>query len=301
MTTVKVTPKDKLSEILKQIGPNTRVLMSEGIYREKVEISVPDIEFIGEDSEKTAIVWGDYAKKLDPEGVELNTFRTYTSAVLANNITFRNLAIVNDSKEPEKRGQEVALTVYGDNFYAENCNFISTQDTLFCGPLPPDLIERYDGFLKDELRGGNYQRQIFKNCCIAGSVDFIFGCGDALFEKCELRSVFDVRGHGYVAAPAHSLSQEIGFVFSECRFTCEENVREGSIFLARPWRDYGKASFIDCQYGKHISKEGFDKWNDTDRDKTARFSEWGADRDGRVPWSNVILDKEKDLLMDYFK
>lgn len=301
MTTIKVIPQEKLSEILLHVKPNTRIILSEGTYREKIEINVPNIEIIGESADKTVIVWDDYAKKLDPFGVEFNTFRTYTAAVTADNVILKNLTVANDSLKPEKKGQEVALTVYGDNFYAEDCRFISTQDTVFCGPLPQDLIERYDGFLKDELRSGNYQRHIFKNCFIAGNVDFIFGCADALFQDCEIRSVFDVRGHGYVAAPAHALSQEIGFVFGNCRFTCEDSVAEGSIFLARPWRDYGKASFIDCMYGKHISKEGFDKWNDTERDKTARFSEWGVDREGRVPWSKSLTENEKKQLLVFFK
>lgn len=301
MTTVKAAPRGRLSDILSKAQPNTRILLSEGTYREKIEINVPNIEIIGAGADKTVIVWDDYAKKLDPSGVELNTFRTYTAAVTADNVILKNLTVANDSLKPEKKGQEVALTVYGDSFYAEDCCFISTQDTVFCGPLPQDLIERYDGFLKDELRGGNCQRHIFKKCFIAGNVDFIFGCADALFRDCEIRSVFDVRGHGYVAAPAHAITQEIGFVFDKCRFTCEDSVAEGSIFLARPWRDYGKASFIDCLYGKHISKEGFNKWNDTERDKTARFSEWNADREGRVPWSKVLTEKEKDRLLSYFK
>lgn len=301
MKTVKITPQDKLSEILLRAEPHTRILLSEGIYREKIEISVPDLELVGEGAEKTVIIWDDYAKKLDPSGTELNTFRTYTAAVTADNVTLKSLTVANDSFEPEKKGQEVALTVYGDGFYAEDCRFTSTQDTVFCGPLPRDLIERYDGFLKDALRTGNAQRHIFRNCFIAGNVDFIFGCADALFEDCEIRSVFDVRGHGYVAAPAHALSQKIGFVFNRCRFTGEDRVAEGSVFLARPWRDHGKASFISCQYGKHISKEGFDKWNDTERDKTARFAEWGTDREGRVPWSSALSEGEKGRILDYFR
>lgn len=301
MTTFNVTPKDKLSDILPKLNPNTQVFLSAGIYREKVEIKTPNIELIGESPEKTVIVWDDYAKKLDSKGVEFNTFRTYTTAVLADNVKMKNLSVVNDSKKPEEKGQEVALSVVGDNFYADNCHFISTQDTIFCGPLPDDLIERYKGFLKDELRRGGAMRQCFKNCYIAGNVDFIFGCGDSLFENCEICSVFDVRGHGYAAAPAHALNQEIGFVFNNCRFICEDKVSDGSIFLARPWRDYGKASFIGCQYDRHISKEGFDKWNDTNRDKTARFAEWGVSGEGRVSWSKILSDQEKNILLNYFK
>ena len=58
---------------------------------------------------------------------------------------------------------------------------------------------------------------------------------------------------------------------------------DGSIYLARPWRDYGLCRFENCTYGPHISPLGFDKWNDTDRDRTARFYETPA-VEGRVKW-----------------
>lgn len=300
MTVISLTPDDSISEVLKTVKPHSCIVLAPGVYREKIEISVPDIEITGHASEDTKIVWDDYATKLDENGNELITFRTYTIAVLAPRVTFRNLTVENDALSPEIKGQEVALTVYADGFLAEDCRFISTQDTVFCGPLPPDLIERYDGLLKDALRTGEYQRQIFRNCLIAGNVDFIFGCGDALFDSCEIRSVYDVRGHGYTAAPAHALEQETCFVFNDCRFTCEDTVADGSIFLARPWRDYGKCSFINCEYGRHISAEGFDKWNDTERDKTARFAEYGNIPDGRVPWSRLLSEAEKDELLNRF-
>ena len=164
-----------------------------------------------------------------------------------------------------------------------NCRLTSTQDTMFLGPLPADLIERYDGFLPDHLRRDMRCRQYFENCLIEGTVDFIFGCGEAQFRDCEIRSLYDVREVGYAAAPAHALEQTEGFTFRNCRFTAEPSVRDGSIYLARPWRDYGLCRFEDCTYGSHISPLGFDKWNDTDRDRTARFYETPA-VSGRVKW-----------------
>lgn len=300
MKEITVTPADDLNEIIRSAGPNTRIILKEGVYRQKVEISVPDVELVGAGAHKTIIVYDDFAKKLDDQGREYITFRTYTVAVTAPHVSFKDLTVENDSLTPEEKGQEVALTVYADNFTAENCRFVSTQDTIFCGPLPPDLIIRYDGFLKDELRAAGYSKQIYRNCFIAGTVDFIFGCADALFENCEIKSLYEVRGHGYAAAPAHALEQTTGFVFNKCRFTRDERTPDGSVFLARPWRDYGKASFIDCTYDTHIAAEGFDKWNDTDRDKTARFSEFGPDRSGRVPWSRELTLSEKNALLNYF-
>ncbi len=299
--TLQITPQEGIAEALKYASPGTRLLLSPGTYREKIEISVPDIQLIGHSPQDTRIVFGDYAEKPDENGVAYNTFRTYTAAVLAPHVSFRNLTVENDALEPEVKGQEVALSVVADGFTAENCVFRSTQDTVFCGPLPADLIERYEGFLKPALRSGGSMRQIFRHCLIAGNVDFIFGCGDSLFADCEIRSVADVRGCGYAAAPAHAREQETGFVFAGCRFTCESAVADGSVYLARPWRDYGKCSFIDCTYGRHIAPEGFDKWNSTERDKTARFLEYGEIPAGRVPWSRKLSQTERDILLNAFQ
>ncbi len=278
-----LTPDDDLALVFSSLPEGAEVFLSEGTYRQKLLITVPGLTLIGEGPGRTRIVWDDYAKKPDEFGREYNTFRTWTAAVAADHVTFRGLMIENDALRPDLRGQEVALSVLGDDFLAEDCVFRSTQDTLFAGPLPPDLIERYDGFLPDVLRRDGHFRQVYRRCRIEGSVDFIFGCADALFDRCEIRSVLEERSLGFVAAPAHTKEQTEGFVFRECDFTREDGVGDGTIFLARPWRDYGLSVFENCRYGPHIRPEGFDKWNDTDRDKTARFHEAPA-VSGRVPW-----------------
>ncbi|MDE7262869.1 MAG: pectin esterase [Oscillospiraceae bacterium] len=276
-------PSGDLQAVFDRAQPGDVIQLAEGDYRVKSTIFTPDLTLVGAGADRTRILWDDYAKKLDSKGVEYNTFRTWTLAVCADGVTMRDLSIVNDSLHPEEKGQEVALTVYGDGFTMERCRLTSTQDTLFLGPLPPDLIERYDGFLPPHLRRDKPCRQKFTGCLIEGTVDFIFGCGDAVFENCEIRSLVDVRGTGYAAAPAHSLEQADGFRFLHCRFTAEEGVSPGSIYLARPWRDYGLCVFQDCSYGDHISPLGFDKWNDTHRDRTARFYEHPPVQ-GRVDW-----------------
>ncbi len=283
--TIRLTPADDLQRALDSAEENAQVLLAPGRYRQKLVIRTPGLTLVGAGIENTEIVWDDYARKKDAQGREYVTFRTYTVAVCAPGVTFRDLAVVNDALHPEIKGQEVALSVCAGNFTAERCLLRSTQDTLFAGPLPPDLIERYDGFLAEELRRGGEMIQRYESCRIEGTVDFIFGCADALFHRCEIRSLSDARGIGYAAAPAHSPSQIRGFRFLRCAFTCESGVAPGSIYLARPWRDYGMASFEECTYASHIAPEGFDKWNDTRRDLTARFTETPP-VPGRVPWCN---------------
>lgn len=282
-----IHPGVDLQQVFDGAAPGETIRLAPGEYRAKTSISTPDLTIEGAGADKTRIVWGDYAKKPDELGREYNTFRTWTLAVCADGVTMRDLAVVNDALHPEEKGQEVALTVYADRFCMERCRLTSTQDTLFLGPLPKDLIERYEGFLPDMLRRDKFCAQHFSQCLIEGTVDFIFGCGEALFDACEIRSVYDVRGVGYAAAPAHALEQREGFHFKNCRFTAGPGVADGSVYLARPWRDYGLCVFENCAYGAHISPLGFDKWNDTDRDKTARFYETPP-VPGRAPWTRRV-------------
>lgn len=285
MEHILVTPEDDLQRIFDAVPENSRIFLAEGTYRQKTVIRTPGLVVTGAGADKTRIVYNDYAKKRDFLGAEYNTFRTYTLAVCADGVTLEDLTVENDALAPEALGQEVALSVVADNFRMENCTLRSTQDTLFLGPLPSDLVGRYEGFLHDELRRSGAFRQSFRSCLIEGTVDFIFGCGNTEFENCELRSLQDKRKIGFVAAPAHDIRQEEGFRFRNCAFTAEEGVPEGSVFLARPWRDCGMSSFTDCSYGPHIAAEGFDKWQGTDRDRTARFYETPV-MPGRVSWIN---------------
>ena len=280
---IHVDTRDDLQAVFDSACPGDVIQLAEGEYRAKSVIFTQGLTLTGAGADRTRIVWDDYAKKLDGTGTEYNTFRTWTLAVCADGVTMRDLSVVNSALRPEEKGQEVALTVYADGFTMERCRLSSTQDTLFLGPLPPDLIERYDGFLPDHLRRDKTCRQRFSGCLIEGTVDFIFGCGEAVFEHCEIRSLADARGVGYAAAPAHSLGQTEGFRFRNCRFTAAEGLAPGSVYLARPWRDYGLCVFQDCFYGAHISPLGFDRWNDTRRDLTARFYE-APPVQGRVAW-----------------
>lgn len=285
MNEIIVFPGEDLQAVLDAAPENACIRLAAGVYRQKLMIRTPGLTLVGAGAGETRLVYGDHARKPHPIGWEYNTFRTYTLAVCADGVTVRDLSVVNDAGDPRNKGQEVALSVCATGFHMEDCTLSSTQDTLFLGPLPNDLIGRYEGFLLDPLRRGGPLRQQFRNCLIEGSVDFIFGCGEALFDRCEIRSVADGRTVGYVAAPSHELAQTEGFRFLRCRFTRHAHVADGSVYLARPWRDYGMADFEDCVYGGHIAAAGFDPWSGTRRDRTARFTETPA-VPGRVDWIN---------------
>ena len=282
MRFVHESPSDDLQSILSNISEPTTVLMKKGTYFCKLLIAADNVKLVGEERETTVISYADYAKKPHADGREYNTFRTFTVCVTGENVVMENLTVVNSNDAPEKVGQCVALSVNARLFHAKNVNLVSTQDTLFTAPFPDDLVIRYsgltddktyyDGFIPREqlyMEGNSFQW--YENCRISGTVDFIFGGAQALFENCEIVSLADKRNVGYVAAPCHSLHQEYGYLFLNCRFI-DGGAEEASVYLARPWRDFGKCDFINCSLASHISPLLFDKWNDTYRDKTARFA-----------------------------
>jgi pectinesterase len=271
MNIFKLTPSDDIQESLKKIPENSKIILEKGVYTQKIKVTKNNIILCGEGENDTIITFDDYAKKIHSDGREYNTFRTYTLCITGDNVHLENLTVENSNTDPRLVGQCVALSVHGTNFSAKNITLKSTQDTLFLSPFPDDLVLRYKGFIPDDelyTEGGNLQK--FENCKIYGTVDFIFGCGEANFVNCDIISIKDERGYGFVAAPSHSLKQSTGFVFEKCNIL-SEGADEGSVYLARPWRDFGKCEFYDCTLDSHINPALFDKWNDTNRDKSARF------------------------------
>ena len=279
----RINPYENLQDVLDVAPPGTVIRLPAGVMRQRTVIRTPGITLIGTGRDRTVLAFDQCAKDMDNVGRPLGTFRSFTLAVTAENVTLRALTVRNDAGDPAHKGQQVALSVYEDGFLMEDCALLSTQDTLFLGPLPPDLRLRYRDLLPDELRRPGALSSRFQGCRIEGSVDFVFGGGSALFDGCELRSVCDGRRMGFVAAPSHALSQTDGFTFRRCRFTAEPSVPPESVYLARPWRDHGLCRFEDCAYGPHIHPAGFDKWGTTRRNETARFHETPG-VPGRVDW-----------------
>ena len=105
-------------ELIQALGravSGDEIFLKEGVYRVKTVVRA-GVTLTGAGMDKTVLIWDDYAQKRDELGREYVTFRTWTLAVCADGVTVRDLSIVNDALRPEVRGQEVALTVYGDRF-----------------------------------------------------------------------------------------------------------------------------------------------------------------------------------------
>ena len=261
----KGTNVDRISKAVELVDDGGTIIVFPGKYVEKLKIK-KSLKIYGFDPEKTVISYCDHAKKVDEAGAEYGTFRTYTLMLAAGNIEIKSITVENTSGPGEIRGQAVALHTLGDKIKLTNCILKSYQDTIFLGPLPADLRERYQSLLpEDELIDLKNARVWIDSSTIIGDVDFIFGSANALFTNCKIKS----QREGYVAAPSTPEDQKYGLTFLKCVF---EGEGEYNTYLARPWRDYGKAVFIGCDYGKHIKEEGFHHWEDG-RESTCRFHE----------------------------
>lgn len=284
-----------IKNALKNAKSGDTIFLKNGIYNEKIVINIDNITLIGESTDKTIIRNNDYFHKILDDNNEANTFRTYTCLVTGKNVKVSNLTIENTSLPSHKYGQAVALHACGDEFLCENVCLKSAQDTLFTGPLQKDLIERYTGFLKPDQLIPSPTKQVYKNCKIYGDTDFIFGSSQALFIDSDIISI----GNGYVCAPAHAKEMEYGYLFYNCNII---STTDCNVYLGRPWRDYGCAAFINCKIGKHIDPKGFNKWDNTNRDKTARFYEYtkNIDLSKREKWINELSETDAKNYVDSF-
>jgi pectinesterase len=244
------------------------IYIKNGIYHEKVLIPSWNnkLSLIGEDVDKTIITWDDYFHKI--ERGRNSTFFTYTMRVDADDFIAENLTVVNASG---RKGQAVAIHVEGNRCKFNNCKFDGNQDTAY-------------------LDGEN-SNQLFTNCTISGTTDFIFGSATVVFDSCTVISKSD----SYVTAASTTKGKDFGYVFMNCKLIASEGVSKA--YLGRPWRKYAKTVFINCELGKHITPLGWKEWSNTENKKSVFYAEYnntgeGANTSERVSWSVVLSQKE---------
>lgn len=235
-----------------------RILLTNGEWTEKLIISRPGVEIIGQ-SQDAVIRFSAAAGHMRPDGSgRWGTSGSATLTVDADDVRLTGLTIRNGFDYLTDRitgasggAQAVALMLgAGDRFRVRDCTIEGYQDTLY-------------------VRSG---RALFENCRIAGGTDFIFGGATALFDRCEIisRAVPGAAIQGYVVAPSTPAVQPVGLVFSRCRLVREAGVPDRSVYLGRPWRAGGNmaltghAAFIDCWMDAHIRPEGWSSMGFTD-------------------------------------
>ncbi len=249
---------------------HTTIFIKNGIYKEKIVLpgSKKSVKFIGESVEETILTYDDYAQKKNRFGENIGTsgsssFYVYGDDFTAENITFEN------SSGPV--GQAVAVQVIGDKAHFKNCRFLGFQDTLYTY--------------------GYGSRQLYQNCYIEGTTDFIFGAATAYFEECE---IFCKKGGSFITAASTPDTTKYGYVFKDCKITGEQGA---SYYLGRPWRPYAKTVFINCNLGEFIKPAGWDFWGKESNKQSVFYAEYENKGKGfrpaeRVAWSHQLSESE---------
>jgi pectinesterase len=272
-----VKANEKIQRVIDQANEGDTILIGPGVYEEKLVISKHGLHLIGSTDGEVKITYNDYALKDHEDGRRFGTFRSYTCLVEGDNIVLENICIENSSGDGRSVGQAIALYLDGHHIQVKNCKLYGCQDTLFLAPLPsaPRIPGSFVG--PSEHKVYRQLESYFENCYIEGDVDFIFGGGQALFNKCVIQSKNRrEKVNGYVTAPSTYEGEDYGFVFYSCNFVAEKGTEAASVYLGRPWREFAQVMLIKCTIGEHIHPEGWNDWNNEENRKTTRFSEYAC-------------------------
>ncbi|QGH35907.1 pectinesterase [Gracilibacillus salitolerans] len=239
-------------------GSAAVLFMAKGIYYEKIEVAKADITLIGENRDETILTY-DVASGTERE--DGSTYGTFDSASVtirkarftAYHLTFENqfdymkeYLKQDDDPSKVKNIQAVAFrtTDESDHTKLKNCRLKGYQDTL--------LVDN----------GTHY----FKECRIEGVVDFIFGAGQAVFEKCDIISLDrkDTINNGFVTAASTSIHTPYGYLFEACQLRKESaKMADETVYLGRPWHPGGDPNaeasvlFYKCELDSHIKPEAW--------------------------------------------
>lgn len=255
-------------------GRPYRIRIGRGVWREKLVIDKPHIHLVGEDRAGSVLSYDAAAGMARPDGEAWGTWGCASVIVRAPDFRAERLSIENAFDyvgnlsaprfEPigPNGAQAVALMLDrgAERSVLHDVDLRGHQDTLFA----------------------DAGRSLFRRCRIAGSVDFVFGGGNALFEDCELHSRYrpGKERQGYVAVPCTPSAQAYGLSFLRCRLTRDAEVPDASVALGRAWRPgrtfadgkygdpdaVGAAVYLSCWMDAHIDPRGWDAMGYTARD-----------------------------------
>lgn len=239
-----------------------------GVYWEKIIIPYdkPYIILKGEGRKKTHVVWDDHDTVAQSP--------TFTS--MADNIVVKCMSFTNAYNRPPNKNPRLpaaAAMIIGDQAKFCRCGFFGVQDTLW------------------DFQGRHY----YKLCTIQGAVDFIFGAGQSIFERCSisvLGGALEPGFLGFVTAQGRTSPNDAnGFVFKDCHV-----FGSGSAFLGRPWRGYARVLFYNTNISDVIVPQGWDAWNFVGQEYQLTFAEdscfgSGSSTSRRVSWEKKLSEE----------
>jgi len=199
------------------------------------------------DASRVVLVAGNYNGLVKAAGVSANpcnpnlagtTYGTSGSASVAiysndfhaKNVTFANDAtknVVNGTGYPAGASgsggaQAVALMTQADRLVFENVRVLGHQDSLYVKTINTSTVSR----------------AYFRDCHVEGDVDFVFGRGTMVLDRCTIRYLSTRLPAGQAAAmlaPSTSPLNRYGMLVVDSTFTADAGAQPRTTYLGRAW------------------------------------------------------------------
>ncbi|KAI3972311.1 hypothetical protein MKX01_017915 [Papaver californicum] len=271
------------------------IYIKRGIYEENVDIKKKkwNLMMIGDGMNATVIT----GNRSFIDG--WTTFRTATFAVSGRGFIAKDLTIENTAGAVKH--QAVALRSDSDLSVFYKCGIKGYQDTLYAHSL----------------------RQFYRECLITGTVDFIFGNGAVVFQKCDIlaRKPLPDQKNSITAQGRKDPNQNTGFSIQFSNISADSDLaaaasvpsyntssnvttRATQTYLGRPWKLYSRTVFIKCYMGDLIRPEGWLEWNATFALDTLFYAEYmnfgpGAGLGKRVSWPGYQIMNDSSQAINF--
>ncbi|CAN6468657.1 unnamed protein product [Victoria cruziana] len=256
------------------------IYVKAGIYDEHVMLDVKKVNvFMYGDGPRKTIVTG---RKNFVDGVPTYATATFTAigdGFMAHAMGFRNTA-------GAAKHQAVALRVQSDRAIFFNCRMDGYQDTLYA----------------------QTHRQLYRNCVISGTVDFIFGDSSSVFQNCLIivRRPLDGQQNTITAHGKKDRREPTSLVIQNCRIVPDARLYPVRLqtrsYFGRPWKQYASTVIMESIVGDLIQPAGWLPWDGDFALKTLYYAEYhnkgpGATTSARVKWPGFhVLTSRNEVL-----
>ncbi|XP_047315561.1 pectinesterase-like [Impatiens glandulifera] len=257
----KVPKKNKTPFIIK---------IKAGIYSEYLLVNkkMSNVVLLGEGAATTRIT----GNKNFVDGTP--TFNTATVVVQGNHFFAKGIGFENSAGA--KKHQAVALRVSSDMSIFYQCDMDGYQDTLYA----------------------HVHRQYYRECKISGTIDFIFGDSNAIFQQCTMivRQPLENQGCMVTAQGRDDKRENTGLVLQKCTITAAPEFLSSPYkvmaYLGRPWKQFSRTIIMQSTIEGFIAPEGWSPWAGSFGLETLFYSEFqntgpGADTSKRVKWGGI--------------
>ena len=186
---------------------------------------------------KAKAAHGQQANACHPNGAgaTYGTSGSATFAVFSDAFHAKNLSFVNDAMQGVRHGvgyppgasgaagaQAVALMTQGDRLVFDNVRVLGHQDSLYVKTAHLNTVAR----------------AYFRDSYIQGDVDFVFGRGVLVLDRCTLHFTTTRLPIGHpvsMVAPSTAAHHPFGILVHASRFTADALTPPQSVYLGRAW------------------------------------------------------------------